>query len=287
MTSSAAVTRSLEELQGRRALAVLPARIGSTRLPEKMLLEAAGVPLVVRSAKNVIASKLFARVVVAADDEKILAACRKHAIEAVATRADHQSGSDRVNECVSTLALAGEKPDVVVNVQGDEPELAHADFAALLAAFDDAAVELATLSLPLFDRAQFENPNVVKVVCDARGNALYFSRAPIPSVAHPGADRSFTARRHLGVYAFTPSALNRFCALPRGALELAESLEQLRWLENGFDLRVVAATCGTTSIDTRSDWEEYKARVESDRRGKDDGMNRVRASAERTGSKAG
>ncbi|MDZ4772949.1 MAG: 3-deoxy-manno-octulosonate cytidylyltransferase [Planctomycetota bacterium] len=285
--SSAAVTHSGGQFPARRALAVLPARISSTRLPQKMLLEAAGVPLVVRSAQNVIASKLFARVVVAADDDKILSVCRKHAIEAVATRADHPSGSDRVNECVSALVAAGAQADVVVNVQGDEPELAHADFAALLAAFDDARVEMATLSLPLVDRAQFENPNVVKVVCDARGNALYFSRAPIPSRAHPTADSAIAARRHLGVYAFTPQALARFCALPRGALEKTESLEQLRWLEHGFDLRVVAAVRGTTSIDTAADWAEYKARVEAPTRVDDGGTNRALGTATRTGSKAG
>jgi 3-deoxy-manno-octulosonate cytidylyltransferase (CMP-KDO synthetase) len=270
----------------RRAVAVLPARIGSTRLPRKMLLEAAGLPLVVHAARNVIASGVFARVVVATDGDEVIAACRKHGVEARSTSADHQSGSDRVNECVTALVGEGERADVVVNVQGDEPELAHADFSALVAAFDDARVEMATLSVPLEDRAQFDNPNVVKLVCDARGNALYFSRAPIPSRAHPSSAGELHARRHVGVYAFTPAALARFCALPRGVLEQAESLEQLRWLEQGYDLRVVAASRGSASIDTLGDWEEFKARVESGRRGDGGGSKNVGALGRRAGSGA-
>lgn len=285
MTTAAAVT-SAGKLPLRRAVAVLPARIGSTRLPRKMLLEAAGVPLVVHSARNALSSGVFARVVVAADDAGIIASCRTHGIEARATRADHQSGSDRVNECVAALIVEGERADVVVNVQGDEPELAAADFTALVASFDDVRVELATLSLPLADRAQFENPNVVKVVCDARGNALYFSRAPIPSRGHPGAAGPLAARRHLGVYAFTPAALTRFCALPRGELEGTESLEQLRWLEQGYDVRVVAASRGTTSIDTLADWEEFKARVESGRRASGGGSGSAPAMRRTAGSEA-
>jgi 3-deoxy-manno-octulosonate cytidylyltransferase (CMP-KDO synthetase) len=252
-----------------------------------MLLEAAGAPLIVHTAKNVLGSGVFARVVVAADDAEILAACRKHGVEARATRTDHPSGSDRVNECVGSLVAEGERPDVVVNVQGDEPELAQADLARLVASFDDARVELATLALPLADRAQFESPNVVKVVCDARGNALYFSRAPIPSKSHPGAAGALAARRHIGVYAFTPASLARFCALPRGDLERAESLEQLRWLEHGFDLFVVTASRGTTSIDTLEDWNEFKARAESGRRGETSGSANARAAGQTSGSKAG
>jgi 3-deoxy-manno-octulosonate cytidylyltransferase (CMP-KDO synthetase) len=250
-----------------------------------MLLEAAGVPLVVHTARNVQAAGVFARVVVATDDAEILAACRAHGIEARSTRADHHSGSDRVNECFAALSSEGDRAEVVVNVQGDEPELERADFAALVGAFEDAGVELATLAVRITDRAQFENPNVVKVVCDARGNALYFSRSPIPSRGHPDAAGPWLARRHIGVYAFAPAALARFCALPRGALEKAESLEQLRWLENGFDLRVVAAVRGTTSIDTLGDWEEFKARVESGRRGDSAGSRDASASGQRAGSK--
>lgn len=265
--SRPATTEASGLRSARRAVAILPARIGSTRLARKMLLEAAGAPLVVHSARNALGSGLFARVVVATDDEEVLRAVRANGLEARPTRADHQSGSDRVNECAQALEREGERADVIVNVQGDEPEVAARDLAALLQAFDDPAVELATLALPLRDRAQFENPNVVKVVCDARGDALYFSRAPIPSRAHPGEEGSLAPRRHLGLYAFRPDALARFCALPRGVLERAESLEQLRWLEHGRKLRVVEASHATTSIDTLADWEAFRARVEAARSG--------------------
>ncbi|MBL8857040.1 MAG: 3-deoxy-manno-octulosonate cytidylyltransferase [Planctomycetes bacterium] len=271
----------------RRAVAVLPARIGSTRLARKMLLEAAGAPLIVHSARNVIASKTCARVVVAADDDEILGAVRAHGVEGAKTRADHQSGSDRVNECFATLAAAGETAEIVVNVQGDEPELAHADLQALIAAFDDSTVEMATLAVPLTDPAQFSSPNVVKVVCDARGNALYFSRAPIPARAHGSAAHSLLARRHIGVYAFRPAALTRFCTLARGTLEQTESLEQLRWLEHGFQLRVIAASRAPQSIDTLGDWEAFVARIESGRRDEDSASGSVRGARSQSGTGAG
>lgn len=282
--SSRATDSTAGRRPARRAVAVLPARIGSTRLARKMLLEAAGAPLVVHSARNALATGLFARVVVAADDESILQAVRAFGLDARATRADHQSGTDRVDECVRALIGAGEHADVVVNVQADEPELAREDLARLLAAFDDPTVEMATLAVPLDDQAAFLNQNVVKVVRDARGDALYFSRAPIPSRSHPGADGPLQALRHLGVYAFTPAALQRFCALPRGTLEQAESLEQLRWLEHGQRLRVVTASRAPSSIDTLSDWQAFVARVESSARGGSGAAGSARTSEARAGN---
>jgi 3-deoxy-manno-octulosonate cytidylyltransferase (CMP-KDO synthetase) len=148
---------------------------------------------------------------------------------------------------------------VVVGVQGDEPELAHSDLARLVAAFDDPSVEMATLAAPLSDPAQLAQPSVVKVVIDARGDALYFSRAAIPAQGH-GAARP-VARRHVGVYAFRPDALARFCALPRGVLEVQESLEQLRWLEHGGKLRVVDVAHAPQGIDTPADYDAFVARV--------------------------
>lgn len=249
---------------GARALAVLPARLASTRLPRKMLLAETGTPLVVHAARNVLAAGVFARVVVAADAPEVVAAVRAAGLEAVATRPDHPSGSDRVHECWRALADAGERADVIVNVQGDEPELPHADLRALVGAFTDRTVELATLAVPIGDEAEFANPNVVKVVCDARGDALYFSRAPIPHRGHATADPRGSpplARRHVGVYAFAPRALERFCGLSRGRLEAEESLEQLRWLEHGGKLRVVTATRAPRGIDTREDYDAFVARV--------------------------
>ena len=253
----------------RRAVAILPARLASTRLPRKMLLDDTGAPLIVHSARNVLASGVFARVVVAADDARIVDAVRAHGLEAVPTRVDHPSGSDRVNECFAALRAAGESAHVIVNVQGDEPELPHEDLRALVAAFDDPRVEMATLAAPLPATPEGEalraSPSVVKVVCDAHGDALYFSRAPIPARGHARAadDRASIARRHVGVYAFSPAALARFCALPRGVLEAEESLEQLRWLEHGGKLRVVNATRAPQGIDTPQDYAAFVARAKS------------------------
>jgi 3-deoxy-manno-octulosonate cytidylyltransferase (CMP-KDO synthetase) len=173
-----------------------------------MLLEAAGVPLVVHSARNVIASGSFARVVVATDDGEIIAACRRLGVEARLTRADHQSGSDRVNECLAALLVEGERAEVVVNVQGDEPDLARADFAALVAAFDDPAVELATLSVPLVDPAQFENPK----------RAVLLARPD--SVARPSRRgrprRRATPCRRLRLHSGGPGAVLRTAARSTG-----------------------------------------------------------------------
>jgi 3-deoxy-manno-octulosonate cytidylyltransferase (CMP-KDO synthetase) len=254
-----------------RAVAILPARLESTRLPRKMLLDATGAPLIVHSARNAAASGVFARVVVAADAPGIVSAARAHGVEAVLTRADHPSGTDRVNECFGMLRAAGETAEIVVGVQGDEPEVAAADLFALVAAFADPAVELATLAVPITDPAQLASTSVVKVVCAANGDALYFSRAPIPARGHGGAQGAGDlGRRHVGVYAFRPRALERFCTLPRGKLETSESLEQLRWLENGGRMRVVPAARAPQGIDTPEDYaafvERMRARTPNPRR---------------------
>lgn len=249
-----------------RAVAIVPARIASQRLPRKMLLDRTGVPLFAHTARNVAASGAFARVVVATDAREVQEAAQRAHIECVLTRADHASGTDRVHEAWRALARAGENAHVVVNVQGDEPELAPADLARLVALFADPAIELATLCGPLRAPAEADAPSVVKVVRDARGDALYFSRARIPARGHArdanrAADDDWTIlRRHVGVYAFTPVALDDFCSLPAGRLESLENLEQLRWLEAGRKLRVLDAERVPEGIDTEPDYERFVAR---------------------------
>ncbi len=258
---------------GVRAVALIPARLASTRLPRKMLLSETGVPLVVHTARNVRASGVFARVVVAIDDEEVANAVRAHGFEAIATRVDHPSGTDRVKEAWDALASAGERADVLVGVQGDEPDLESADLARLVAAFADPDVSMATLCVPLADPAEFASPSVVKVVRDAAGDALYFSRAPIPAAGHAPADADDAApRRHVGVYAYRPDALARFTALPRGALERRESLEQLRWLEAGRKMRVVDARRAPRGIDTLEDYRDF---VRRQARGAESGEGRA------------
>jgi 3-deoxy-manno-octulosonate cytidylyltransferase (CMP-KDO synthetase) len=245
-----------------KAAAILPARLHSTRLARKMLLAETGRTLIEHSARNAIASGVFERVVVATDSREIAKALEAAGIEAVMTREDHTSGTDRVREAVRALGLDGF--DVIVNVQGDEPELARADLVQLVGAFSDPKVEFATLCAPLENSADLASPQVVKVVRDAHGDALYFSRAPIPSSSHArkgSKTQGARARRHVGVYAFRPRALERFCELPIGALETAENLEQLRWLEAGGKLRVLDATAAPLGIDTRPEYDAFVARA--------------------------
>jgi 3-deoxy-manno-octulosonate cytidylyltransferase (CMP-KDO synthetase) len=246
-----------------RAVAVVPARLASTRLERKMLLRETGRFLFEHTARMVQESRAFARVVVATDAPEIEAAAREAGFEALPTRAEHRSGTERVAEAWSKLAAAGETADVVVNVQGDEPELDPADLARVVEPFSDREVAIATLAAPLSRDEEWTNPSVVKVVQDARGTALYFSRAAIPGRGHgapPLRASELPARRHIGVYAFRPAVLARCAALPPSRLEQAESLEQLRWLEAGERIRVVAAARAPAGIDTREDYAAFVAR---------------------------
>lgn len=248
-----------------RALAVVPARIGSTRLPRKMLLRETGRYLFEHTVGSLEQVPELARVVLATDSDEILAAAREVGIEALATSPLHPSGTDRVHEAWRLLAARGEGPfDVVVNVQGDEPELPARDVSLLLSAFADPEVELATLAAPVRTRAEAEDPSVVKVVCDAAGDALYFSRAPIPARG-ASAGGEPVRLRHVGVYAFRPAALERFCALPPGRLERAESLEQLRWLEGGGRIRVLEVAHAPPGIDTHEHYEAFRTRLARER----------------------
>jgi 3-deoxy-manno-octulosonate cytidylyltransferase (CMP-KDO synthetase) len=246
------------ERTDRRALAIVPARLGSTRLARKMLLRATGRYLFEHTAQNALRAPEIERVVVATDSDEIQAAAAEVGIEAIATSPAHPSGTDRAWEALSLLRARGEGPwPVVVDVQGDEPELPPEDLGRLVRAFADPAIEIATLADATLDADAARDPSIVKVVADRAGDALYFSRAPIPY------GRGTTAfRRHVGVYAFRPAALERFCALPRGVLEAAERLEQLRWLEAGGRMRVLAARRSHPGIDTAEHYEAFRARVE-------------------------
>lgn len=246
-----------------RAIAIVPARLASTRLPQKMLLAETGSCLFEHTARAVAASGAFERVVVATDSADIVAAADAAGIESVTTSPDHKSGTDRVAEAWRKLSAAGERAGVVVNVQGDEPELDPKDLARVVAVFADTDVAIATLAAPLSSDEEWKNPAVVKVVCDARGVALYFSRAAIPGRGHgapPIAARDLPAQRHIGVYAFTPATLARCAALPPSRLEQAESLEQLRWLEAGERIHVAQASRAPVGIDTRADYDGFVAR---------------------------
>ncbi len=249
-----------------RAVAIVPARLGSTRMQRKMLRRDTGQYLFEHTVRNAERAGSLDAVHLATDSEEIAAAAREVGVSVVMTSAELRSGSDRVHAALGILReREGLEWDVVVNVQGDEPELPPEALDELVAAFADPAVEMATLACPLADPRELADPNVVKVVTDARGRALYFSRAPIPARAHPDAGAGSAADdppglRHVGVYAFRPAALARFCGLPAGRLERVESLEQLRWLEAGGSIDVRLLERAPRDINTEEQYREFAAR---------------------------
>jgi 3-deoxy-manno-octulosonate cytidylyltransferase (CMP-KDO synthetase) len=246
--------------------ALIPARLASTRLPNKPLADLGGKPMVVRVAEQALRSGAQ-RVVVAADAPAIVDACAAHGIEAVLTRTDHLSGSDRLAEACALLGLDGDT--LVVNVQGDEPLIDPAlvrASAELLAAHPEC--EVATAAHAIEAPADFANPNVVKVVLDQQQRALYFSRAPIPwwrdgsqanAPALPPATTG-AALRHIGLYAYRAGYLRRFPQLSPAPLEQLESLEQLRVLWHGGCIAVyIAATAPAPGVDTPEDLARVRA----------------------------
>ncbi len=240
---------------------LIPARLASTRLPRKPLADIAGRPMVVRVAQRVAGLAGARAVVVACDDAEIASACAAHGVQALLTRADHPSGSDRLAEACAQLGLAGD--DIVVNVQGDEPLIDPAlvqAVAQLLPQRDDCV--MATAAHPLADDAEFTNPHVVKVVLDAAARALYFSRAPLPWWRDGGGapPRHPRPLRHLGLYAYRAGFLRAFPSLPPAPVEQAEALEQLRVLWHGHRIAVhVAEHAPGPGVDTPADLERVRA----------------------------
>lgn len=227
------------------AIAVIPARLGSTRLPRKVLREIAGRPMLAWVYEAARASPLIAEVIVATDSDEVMDVCRRNGWNARLTSAAHRSGTDRVYEVACSVVS-----DVYINVQGDEPLARPEHLAALLAPMKDPSVLVSTIKTPAA-AAYVENPNAVKVVTDSAGRALYFSRATIPH------DRDRTGQpryfKHLGFYAYRKPALERFCSLPESSLERSERLEQLRFLENGIAIHVAETPYDTIGVDTEED----------------------------------
>jgi 3-deoxy-manno-octulosonate cytidylyltransferase (CMP-KDO synthetase) len=227
-----------------KAIAVIPARLASTRLPRKMLREIGGKPLIGAVYEAVRSSPLLAEVIVATDSAEIADVCREHGWRARMTSSAHRSGTERVHE-VSNLVSA----DVYINVQGDEPLTRAEHIATLLGVMKNPDVQVATL-MTLAAGVDIPNPNAVKVVADAEGRALYFSRATIPFDRDGTRPRYF---KHLGLYAYRKPALDRFVALPESSLEKSERLEQLRFLENGMRIFVGETPYDSVGVDTEDD----------------------------------
>jgi 3-deoxy-D-manno-octulosonate cytidylyltransferase len=228
---------------GDGVLVVIPARMGSERLPGKALVDLGGRPMILRVVDAVARAKRVDAVVVATDDQRILDVVVQAGAQAVRTRADHSSGTDRVAEVASTGSAA-----LIINVQGDEPLVDPSSIDRLVAAFDDPSVEVATLAAPL--SGDPSTPSRVKVVLDLRGRALYFSRAPVPTGG--------PFLHHIGLYGFRPAALRLFAETPPGPLEQSERLEQLRFLENGIAIQVVLVEHAHPSVDTPADLLEVR-----------------------------
>ena len=230
---------------------VIPARFGSTRLPGKPLREIAGKPLIQWVYERARESNLADEVMVATDDGRIHDACGAFGAPVVMTSPDCRSGTDRVYE-----AVKGRAADIVVNVQGDEPLIRGEMIDLLFSAIEQDSLDMATLCAYLSDRHEYTDPHTVKVVMDKKGFALYFSRAAIPFMQRTTAIPLY---KHIGIYGYSRNCLETFVAMPKGGLEEAESLEQLRAMEAGVRIRTVLVDYEGFGVDTESDLERMAA----------------------------
>lgn len=242
-------------------IAIIPARYASTRFPGKPLAVLGGKTVIQRVYEQV--SSILDEAYVATDDERIFAAVEAFGGKAVMTRTDHKSGTDRIEEAADKI---GTDADVIINVQGDEPFIQPSQIETLMHLFDDPTTQIGTLGKPFESMEAVENPNSPKIVTDNRGFALYFSRSVIPFIR--GKERGewfgeYPFLKHLGIYAYRREVLAEVTRLPQSSLEKAESLEQLRWLQNGYRIRVGLTDVETVGIDTPEDLqraEEFLAK---------------------------
>ncbi len=232
-----------------KAIAVIPARYESARFPGKAIVDLAGKSMIQRVVERAAKAATIDRVLVATDDQRIADAVKAFGGEAVMTRTDHRSGTERLAEIAAHVETS-----IFVNVQGDEPLIDPAAIDLAVATLADAPdVSVATLTTPILEPTVLMDANVVKVVLDFDSNALYFSRAPIPWMRDTAASVSPRYLKHIGVYVYRRDALLEFPTLPPGELERIEQLEQLRWLENGYQVRVAQTEYDSISIDVPED----------------------------------
>ena len=242
-------------------IAVIPARYASTRFPGKPLAVLGGKTVIQRVYEQAVS--VLPEAYVATDDERIFQAVKAFGGRAVMTRADHKSGTDRIEEAVEKIATGA---DVIINIQGDEPFIQPSQIETLMQLFDDPATQIGTLGKRFETIDAVRNPNSPKIVTDRRGFALYFSRSVIPYIRGIEADEWLTHYpflKHLGIYAYRREVLAEVTRLPQSALEKAESLEQLRWLENGYRIRVGITDVETVGIDTPEDLARAEAFLNS------------------------
>ncbi len=238
-------------------IAIIPARYASTRFPGKPLAILGGKPVIQRVYEQ--ALKVLDEAYVATDDERIAETVSRFGGKAVMTASTHKSGTDRLQEAATKLHTDA---DVIINIQGDEPFIHPSQLTTIKQLFDDPMTQIATLGKPFESIEAAENPNSPKIVCDVNGYAMYFSRSIIPFVR--GKERTewlqhFPFMKHLGIYAYRREILNEITRLPQSSLELAESLEQLRWLQNGYRIKVGTTQIETVGIDTPEDLQRAEA----------------------------
>jgi len=242
-----------------KSIGVIPARLGSTRLSEKVLRLLDGRPMIQHVWEQARRAKRLSDLIVACDDPRVEDCVKRFGGKTVLTRRDHPNGSSRVAE------IAGREPaaDILINIQGDEPMIHPAAIDQIVEAFEkDAAIDVATLAVPREDRRDYENPNVVKVVCDEKGDALYFSRASIPHYRNqPSGPAAYL--KHLGIYGYRRDFLLQFVGWKAGTLEECEKLEQLRILERGFSIRVLETPYDSFSVDTQEDLNLVEAKLKN------------------------
>ncbi len=239
---------------------IIPARWGSTRFPGKPLADIRGKSMIRRVYEQAAKAEALNRVIVATDDDRIAGEVKSFGGEVMMTATTHHSGTERCAEVAEKLMHEGNPADVVINIQGDEPFIDPQLIELLAGMFDDQQVQIATLVRKISSRAELFNPNVVKVVAGENRRALYFSRSPIPYL------RSFDENQwvgrhtylgHIGIYAYTAKVLSEVVKLPPGRLEAAESLEQLRWLENGFNVHFQITDAESLAVDTPEDLSKF------------------------------
>lgn len=241
----------------KKIIAIIPARFASTRFPGKPLAILGGKPVIQRVYEQV--TSVLPLAYVATDDMRIFNAVTAFGGKAVMTRSDHKSGTDRIQEA---LTLIDSDADIVVNIQGDEPFIQSSQIETLCKCFDDDTAQIATLGKPFATIEEVENPNSPKIVVDNKGYAMYFSRSIIPFVR--GAEKGdwmnhYPFLKHLGIYGYRREVLAQVTQLPQSSLEIAESLEQLRWLQNGYKIKVGITNIETVGIDTPTDLERAEA----------------------------
>ena len=238
-------------MQNLKFIGIIPARYASTRFPGKPLAMLGGKAVIQRVVNQV--STILHDVYVATDDERIFSTVESFGGKAVMTRADHKSGTDRICEALDKI---GGSYDIVINIQGDEPFIQPSQIRTVMECFDNPQTQIATLGKPFESIEAVENPNSPKIVLDNNNFAMYFSRSPIPFIR--GTEKSewlgsYTFLKHIGMYAYRTEVLREISALPQSSLEKAESLEQLRWLQNGYRIKVGLTDVETIGIDTPED----------------------------------